>query len=101
MLRAKVDKESFFQNLDEMLDKKKPEAVIVYEDIYDHLRVIEACAQRGIHVMVEKPLATTTAQAKRIEELVRKYHIMFQRSSKESSSCLDVSFLFRLSKIYA
>lgn len=76
MLRAKVNKESFFQNLDEMLDKKKPEAVIVYEDIYDHLRVIEACARRGIHVMVEKPLATTTAQAKRIEELVRKYHIM-------------------------
>jgi Predicted dehydrogenases and related proteins len=26
--------------------------------------------------MVEKPLATTTVQAKRIEELVRKYHIM-------------------------
>jgi Predicted dehydrogenases and related proteins len=75
-LRAKVDKSNFFENLDEMLDKSKPEAVIVYESIYDHLRVIEACAPRGIHVMVEKPLATTTEQAKRIAELARKHNIM-------------------------
>lgn len=75
-LRAKVDKSKFFENLDEMLDKTKPEAVIVYESIYDHLRVIEACAPRGIHVMVEKPLATTTEQAKRIAGLARKHNIM-------------------------
>ncbi|GHV41262.1 hypothetical protein FACS1894179_09060 [Bacteroidia bacterium] len=75
-LSAKVGREAFYENLEEMLDKTKPEAVIVYESIYDHLRVIEACAPRGIHVMVEKPLSTTTAQAKRIEELARKYHIM-------------------------
>ena len=74
--RDKVDANLFFENLDEMLDKTKPEAVIVYESIYDHLRVIEACAPRGIHVMVEKPLATTVEQAKRIEELARKYNIM-------------------------
>jgi len=74
--RDKVDAKLFFENLDEMLDKTKPEAVIVYESIYDHLRVVEACAPRGIHVMVEKPLATTVEQAKRIEELARKYNIM-------------------------
>ena len=66
MLRAKVDEKLFFQNLDEMLEKTKPEAVIVYEPIYDHLRVVEACAPRGVHVMVEKPLATTVQQAKRM-----------------------------------
>ena len=76
MLRAKVDEKLFFQNLDEMLDKTKPEAVIVYEPIHDHLRVVEACAPRGIHVMVEKPLATTVQQAKRMAELAQKYHIM-------------------------
>ena len=50
--------------------------VIVYEPIHDHLRVVEACAPRGIHVMVEKPLATTVQQAKRMAELAQKYHIM-------------------------
>lgn len=75
-LRAKVDEKLFFEDLDEMLDQTKPEAVIVYESIFDHLRVVEACAPRGIHVMVEKPLATTVKQAKRIAELAKKYNIM-------------------------
>ncbi|MDU1892208.1 MAG: Gfo/Idh/MocA family oxidoreductase [Dysgonomonas sp.] len=75
-LRAKVSKDLFFEDLEEMLDKTKPEAVIVYESIYDHLRVVEVCAPRGIHVMVEKPLATTVKQAKRIAELARRYNIM-------------------------
>lgn len=76
ILKEKVAEDLFFQDLGEMLDKTKPEAVIVYESIYDHLRVVEECAPRGIHVMVEKPLATTVVQAKRIEELARKYNIM-------------------------
>lgn len=75
-LQAKVRADLFFEDIEEMLDKTKPEAVIVYESIYDHLRIIEACAPRGIHVMVEKPLATTTKQAKRIAELANKYNIM-------------------------
>lgn len=75
-LRAKVDEKLFFEDINEMLDKTKPEAVIVYESIHDHLRIIEACAPRGIHVMVEKPLATTVKQARRIAELSAKYNIM-------------------------
>lgn len=75
ILQRKVDKNLFFQNLDEMLDKTKPEAVIVYESIYEHLTVVEACAPRGIHVMVEKPLATTKEQAEKIAALSRKYNI--------------------------
>ena len=53
-LRDKLDPNLFYADLGEMLDKTHPEAVIVYEPIYDHLRVVEACAPRGIHVMVEK-----------------------------------------------
>lgn len=76
ILKEKVSGDRFFQDLGEMLDKTKPEAVIVYESISDHLRVVEECAPRGIHVMVEKPLATTVTQAKRMEELAHKYNIM-------------------------
>lgn len=75
-LREKVDEKLFFEDVNEMLDKTKPEAVIVYESIHDHLRIIEACAPRGVHVMVEKPLATTLKQAKRIAELAKKYNVM-------------------------
>ncbi|WP_029902151.1 Gfo/Idh/MocA family protein [Prevotella sp. 10(H)] len=75
-LLAKVDKSLFFKDTGEMLDKTKPEAVIAYGSIYDHLGVVEACAPRGVHVMVEKPLATTVKQANRIAELARKHKIM-------------------------
>lgn len=74
-LREKVDGSLFYADLEEMLDETKPEAVIVYEPIYDHLRVVEACAPRGIHVMVEKPLAVSMEHASRMAELSGKHQI--------------------------
>lgn len=75
-MRKYLDDSVFFEDLDEMLDKAKPEAVIVYEPIFDHLRVVEACAPRGIHVMVEKPLAVNMNHARKIVDLARKYNIL-------------------------
>jgi len=64
-----------YKNLEEMLDKVKPEAVVAFGSIFDHLAVVEACAPRGIHVMVEKPLAVNMKHAERMAELARKYKI--------------------------
>jgi len=58
-----------------MLDKTKPEVVVAYGSIYDHLSVVEACAPRGIHVMVEKPLAVNNKHAEIMAELARKHGI--------------------------
>jgi predicted dehydrogenase len=51
------------------------EAVTAFGNIYDHLEVVETFAPRGIHVMVEKPLATTFAQAKKMADLAKKHEI--------------------------
>src|SRR3954462_6676923 len=48
--------ELVYDDLDAMLDAVQPEAVCAFGPIYDHLRVVEACAPHKIHVMVEKPL---------------------------------------------
>jgi len=64
-----------YSDLNKMLDAVKPEAVVAFGSIYEHLAVVEACAPRGIHVMVEKPLATTVAHATRMEELAKKHNI--------------------------
>ena len=74
-LTGKVDASLFYADLEEMLDATKPEAVAAYGSISEHLSVVEACAPRGIHVMVEKPLATTVGDALRIERLAKKYGI--------------------------
>jgi predicted dehydrogenase len=65
----------FYTDLDKMLDAIKPEAVAAFGSIYEHMMVVEACAPRGIHVMVEKPLATNNAHANRMAELAAKYQI--------------------------
>jgi predicted dehydrogenase len=70
-----LDTSLFYDDLEKMLDKVKPEAVVAFGSIYDHLAVVEACAPRGIHVMVEKPLATSMEYAKKMQDLAAKYHI--------------------------
>jgi predicted dehydrogenase len=57
----------FFQNVDEMLEKAKPQAVLVYTNTFDHRRVVEACARHGVPVMMEKPLAVSIEDALAIE----------------------------------
>ena len=64
-----------YDDLGEMLDRVKPEAVAAFGSIYAHLAVVEACAPRGIHVMVEKPLAIDMEHATRMRELAKKYNI--------------------------
>jgi predicted dehydrogenase len=65
----------FYKNLESLLSHTKPDAVLVYTAISEHIKVVEICAPKGIPVMVEKPLATTTVDAERIAQLARQYHI--------------------------
>ena len=74
--RYNLDPTIFYSNLNDMLDRVKPQAVVAFGSIYEHMMVVEACAPRGIHVMVEKPLATNVAHAERMQQLAAKYHIM-------------------------
>lgn len=72
----KIDEQILFNDLNAMLDKVKPEAVVAFGSIYDHLSVVKACAPRGIHVMVEKPLAVSIQHALEMEALAKKYNIL-------------------------
>ena len=75
-LARRLDASLFYADLGKMLDETKPEVVVAYGSIYDHLAVVEACAPRGVHVMVEKPLAVSYKAAQRMEKLAKKYGIM-------------------------
>jgi predicted dehydrogenase len=67
--------EIFYTDLNKMLDAVKPEAVVAFGSVNEHLAAVEACAPRGIHVMVEKPLAATNEQAKKMAALAKKNNI--------------------------
>jgi predicted dehydrogenase len=61
-----------FDDLDVMLDKTRPQAVAAFGTTADHPVVVEAAARRGIHVMMEKPLAISNADADRIRQAAAK-----------------------------
>jgi predicted dehydrogenase len=64
-----------YATLEEMIEKTKPEAVFAFNSIYEHLKVVEYCAPRGIHVMVEKPLAVSADHVNKMLALAKKHKI--------------------------
>lgn len=90
--RYDIDNAIFFTDLSEMLDALKPDAVCAFGAISEHVEVVRACAPRKIHVMVEKPLATTFADAKEITQLATQHHIHvltnFETSWYESNQAI-------------
>ena len=64
-----------FPSLESMLKHTKPEAVAAFNATYDHLNTVRQCAPKGIHVMVEKPLAINYKHAQEMANLSRKHQI--------------------------
>src|SRR5579863_3394425 len=61
--RYGFDNTLLFTDLEGMLIKVHPQAVLVYTNTFDHRRVVEICARHGVHVMMEKPLAVSLTDA--------------------------------------
>ena len=64
-----------YGDLEAMLEDVQPEAVTAFTSTYDHLAVVEACAPRGVHVMVEKPLAVSLEDALAMQNLAQEHGI--------------------------
>ena len=72
--RLKV--EHAYADYREMLDREKPEFVAVAPRWIDrHREMIVACAERGIHVLSEKPLAPTLADCDAIVTACERAHV--------------------------
>ncbi|MGB4415514.1 MAG: Gfo/Idh/MocA family oxidoreductase [Paludibacter sp.] len=106
--RYGFDPQLIYSELDKMLDKVKPEAVVAFGSVYEHLAVVEACAPRGIHVMVEKPLATNVKHAERMKELADKYGILlltdyetswYPTTAKSFQLVNDSNFVGKIKKV--
>jgi len=68
--KSKVpDSVKFYAAYVAMLDEVKPDAVIVTTANDRHLEILRECAKRHIHYSVEKPMATSAADAREMERL--------------------------------
>ena len=65
----------FFDDYRKMLDETKPDFVWAFVENNRHLEILKECAPRHIHVIYEKPLASTYKDALAMVELARKYNV--------------------------
>jgi predicted dehydrogenase len=65
----------FFKSEANMIEVRRPDAVLVYTSIAQHRPAIDIAAQYGVSVMVEKPLAVSYEDALHIHDVAKKFHI--------------------------
>lgn len=73
--KAKLPESLWYATVEEMIEKARPTAVCDFRSTFEHLETVEKCAPKGIHVMVEKPLAVNMVHAKKMEALAKKHGI--------------------------
>jgi predicted dehydrogenase len=70
--RFKLDTNLFYPTLDDLLAKTNIQAVATFTSTFEHRQVVEMCAPKHIHVMMEKPLAVNMEHARAIEAAAKK-----------------------------
>jgi predicted dehydrogenase len=75
-MRPGVPENLFFSDWKKMIDETKPDMVWAFTQTNEHVDVVRYCAPRGIHVIMEKPLAATYAEALEIQALAKKYDVL-------------------------
>jgi predicted dehydrogenase len=65
----------YYQNYLEMLADVNPEVAVVSPYFYLHTEVSLECLRRGIHVFVEKPVATSLKSLDTLRECLEKTHV--------------------------
>lgn len=64
-----------YGTLEEMIAATKPEAVTAFNSTFEHLETVRYCAPKGIHIMVEKPLAVNWQHAQEMIALAKKHEV--------------------------
>ncbi len=65
----------YFESVQGLLDRAGVEAIYVGTEPTRHLEIVRLAASRGVHVLCDKPIATTLAQADAIVEAARRADI--------------------------
>ena len=107
--RLHLDSGLYFATTDEMISRAHPQAVLVFTNTFDHTRVVEECARRGVHVMMEKPLAVSYKDALAMADAARRgnihvlvdYETTWYASNKAAYDLLQQGALGEARKIVA
>ena len=73
--RLGLDNNLYYSSLDEMITRAHPQAVLVFTNTFDHTSVVKEASKRGVHVLMEKPLAVSYHDALEMQDAARAGHI--------------------------
>ena len=68
----------FYTDIDEFIQKARPEAVSVVVPTSLHYEVAKKALLSGIHVLIEKPVTTTVREAEELLRIAEKYDLVLQ-----------------------
>lgn len=98
-----------YSNYVAMLEQEKPDLVSVVVPTREHLQVARAAIERGVHVLVEKPIASTLTEGQELIRLAEQYGVQlsvghierFNPAIIELKRRLDEGQLGRIFQIHA
>ncbi len=67
-----------YDSLEDACNDPEVDALIICTPNYTHLDVVKVAAQSGKHILLEKPIATTVADAYEITRIANEYSAVFQ-----------------------
>lgn len=96
-----------YENYIEMLESEKPDVAYLLCENSRKAEIAEEIAKRGISVIIEKPMATTAEEARRIVALKAKYGVeiyvnwpvIWRKYIREMKAALDSGKFGRLQKL--
>jgi predicted dehydrogenase len=105
--KAGVPDALLFTDYAKMLDQTKPNIVWAFVENNRHLEIARVCAPRHIDLIFEKPLASTYADAKHMQDLAARYKIRIMTNyqmawwpanyaAKMSADHGDIGTIYRL-----
>jgi predicted dehydrogenase len=94
-----------YTHLETMLDEVKPSIVTVAVPTEAHLEVVKLLVERGIHILVEKPIASSVEQARQMLALAQAANVVLavghiERHNPAISLLIDHIQEGRLGKIF-
>ena len=73
--KKRAPRAEYFSDYKRLIETKKPHIVWAFVENNRHLEIVEYCAPRRIHIIFEKPLASSYPDAIKIRDLARKHDI--------------------------
>jgi len=73
-----IDSIRGFESINAMIDARTVDAVSITSPTSLHFEHARQCIENGIHVLIEKPIATTPEDGAQLVELAKRYNVVLQ-----------------------